>query len=437
MNFGGSALWPVVSTMLHEPLGGAEPRRERGVGSRRRCSLAARRGRCSPPTSRSSAASRADDPRLDDGRVRARRARRRPAPRARASPGRPTATTRSATRSAPSIRAAAAVPARLDVPRPLAARVPAGRRLRTGVHHDLRRAARSRSTPRTGKTRVALQLRPLRLGVARARRPPRLRDVHREPRMRLARGATARSPRSTRGPDALRWLRQIGPTESSPLVARGIVFVGDWNGRVWALDGATGRTRWTADLDGAIKGSLALSGQPALHRHVRRRRRLARCTDRAGAVALGRPRPVLLVARGRVRTRVHRLARRRRLRIRRDDGRPPLGASDRRLRLRLAGGLAQPRARRLLRPPLLRASMRHGRGALALRRKRADLRRGERRSTASSTSRRFGERTLRARAATAGWCTTWPDGKYSPVVADATHLYLVGLGRLYALTSAG
>jgi hypothetical protein len=28
---------------------------------------------------------------------------------------------------------------------------------------------------------------------------------------------------------------------------------------------------------------------------------------------------------------------------------------------------------------------------------------------------------------------TWADGKYSPVVADATHLYLVGLGRLYAL----
>ena len=27
----------------------------------------------------------------------------------------------------------------------------------------------------------------------------------------------------------------------------------------------------------------------------------------------------------------------------------------------------------------------------------------------------------------------WPDGKYSPVVADPSRLYLVGLGRLYAL----
>ena len=43
-----------------------------------------------------------------------------------------------------------------------------------------------------------------------------------------------------------RWLRRIGPTESSPLVARGTVYVGDWNGRVWALDARTGRTRWTA-----------------------------------------------------------------------------------------------------------------------------------------------------------------------------------------------
>src|SRR5260370_2358671 len=58
-----------------------------------------------------------------------------------------------------------------------------------------------------------------------------------------------------------RWLRRIGPTESSPLVARGTVYVGDWDGRVWALDARTGRTRWVSQLHGAIKGSLALSGQ--------------------------------------------------------------------------------------------------------------------------------------------------------------------------------
>src|ERR1700690_1443464 len=34
----------------------------------------------------------------------------------------------------------------------------------------------------------------------------------------------------------VRWLRRIGLTESSPLVADGLVYVGDWNGDVWALD---------------------------------------------------------------------------------------------------------------------------------------------------------------------------------------------------------
>src|SRR5260370_40206192 len=59
-----------------------------------------------------------------------------------------------------------------------------------------------------------------------------------------------------------RWLRRIGPTESSPLVARGTVYVGDWEGRVWPLDARTGRTHWVSQLQGAIKGALALSGRP-------------------------------------------------------------------------------------------------------------------------------------------------------------------------------
>jgi len=53
------------------------------------------------------------------------------------------------------------------------------------------------------------------------------------------------------------WLRTIGRTESSPLVEDGTVYVGDWDGRVWALAGRTGRTRWVRQLDGAVKGSIA------------------------------------------------------------------------------------------------------------------------------------------------------------------------------------
>lgn len=56
------------------------------------------------------------------------------------------------------------------------------------------------------------------------------------------------------------WLREIGPSESSPLVEGGTVYVGDWDGRIWALAERTGRTRWVRQLDGAVKGSVASSG---------------------------------------------------------------------------------------------------------------------------------------------------------------------------------
>jgi outer membrane protein assembly factor BamB len=58
----------------------------------------------------------------------------------------------------------------------------------------------------------------------------------------------------------IRWRTRIGPTESSPLVADGLVYVGDWRGRVYALDQATGRVRWTFQGKGRIKGAVAKSG---------------------------------------------------------------------------------------------------------------------------------------------------------------------------------
>ena len=56
------------------------------------------------------------------------------------------------------------------------------------------------------------------------------------------------------------WRRTIGPSESSPLVANGLVYAGDWNGKVWALDAQTGAVRWTHQTDGKVKGGLALGG---------------------------------------------------------------------------------------------------------------------------------------------------------------------------------
>jgi outer membrane protein assembly factor BamB len=56
------------------------------------------------------------------------------------------------------------------------------------------------------------------------------------------------------------WRRTIGPSESSPLVAGASVFVGDWDGRVWALRRRTGKVRWVTRLHSQVKSGLAASG---------------------------------------------------------------------------------------------------------------------------------------------------------------------------------
>ena len=54
--------------------------------------------------------------------------------------------------------------------------------------------------------------------------------------------------------------RAIGPSETSPVVSRASIFVGDWDGRVWALRRKTGKTRWVTKLQGQVKGAVAISG---------------------------------------------------------------------------------------------------------------------------------------------------------------------------------
>jgi outer membrane protein assembly factor BamB len=58
----------------------------------------------------------------------------------------------------------------------------------------------------------------------------------------------------------IRWQRSIGPSESSPLVAHGLVLVGDWAHNVYAFTAATGNLRWHYHSGGEIKGALSLSG---------------------------------------------------------------------------------------------------------------------------------------------------------------------------------
>jgi outer membrane protein assembly factor BamB len=62
------------------------------------------------------------------------------------------------------------------------------------------------------------------------------------------------------GDGHVRWRKAIGPSESSPLVAGASVYAGDWDGRVWALRRSTGKVRWVTKLAGQVKGGVALSG---------------------------------------------------------------------------------------------------------------------------------------------------------------------------------
>ena len=62
------------------------------------------------------------------------------------------------------------------------------------------------------------------------------------------------------GTGRILWRRTIGPSESSPVVVGATIFVGDWNGRVWALRRKTGKPRWVTKLRSQVKGGVAISG---------------------------------------------------------------------------------------------------------------------------------------------------------------------------------
>ena len=58
----------------------------------------------------------------------------------------------------------------------------------------------------------------------------------------------------------IRWRRTHGKDESSPVVVSGVVYGGNWSGQVYALDAETGKPRWTYQTDGEVKGSAAVAG---------------------------------------------------------------------------------------------------------------------------------------------------------------------------------
>jgi len=58
----------------------------------------------------------------------------------------------------------------------------------------------------------------------------------------------------------VRWKVTMAPTESSPLVAGGLVYVGDWSGKVYALNAKSGRVVWTYQTGDKVKDGLAYAG---------------------------------------------------------------------------------------------------------------------------------------------------------------------------------
>jgi outer membrane protein assembly factor BamB len=62
------------------------------------------------------------------------------------------------------------------------------------------------------------------------------------------------------GSGRIKWRKRIGPSESSPVVVDDTVYVGDWTGRVYAFAARTGKLWWAFKTDGRVKGAVAVSG---------------------------------------------------------------------------------------------------------------------------------------------------------------------------------
>ena len=235
------------------------------------------------------------------------------------------------------------------------------------------------------------------------------------------------------------WRKTIYPSESSPVVTAGSVFVGDWSGRIYAFKQRSGKLRWVTQA--------ARAGEE-------------RCLDRRRAAVRRR----LLGPRVRAR---HPLAGRSSGRRRRSGASATPGTSTARRRSRTAASTSAPPTARSIRSAPRAGSFagRSRRAASSTRRppsgatasSQARTRIGSSRSTrrparSSGSSRRTARSPARptvvagrvyfatlkgttyALDATSGrlvW--TFPDGKYSPVVADAARLYLIGNARLYGL----
>jgi outer membrane protein assembly factor BamB len=240
------------------------------------------------------------------------------------------------------------------------------------------------------------------------------------------------------GTGQIRWRRRVGPTESSPLVAKRSVYIGDWSGRIYALAERTGAVRWTFTTRGKVKGSIALAaGRLYVGSYDGRLYALDARNGKRIWSASGQPRlggagsfySTPAVAYDRVY-------------IGSTDGKVySFGARSGRLRWSHGTGGYVYASPAIWHQLVLVGSYDHTFYAF-------DAATGAVRWTFHANGpisgaatvlngivyfSTFAERTYALAAATGKQVWTWPDGKYSPVVSDGHRIYLTGLGRLYAL----
>lgn len=234
------------------------------------------------------------------------------------------------------------------------------------------------------------------------------------------------------------WRRTLGPSESSPLVVNGVVYAGDWHGNVYALDARTGRQRWRFATGGKVKGGVAVDrgrlfvGSYDGHVYAldaRTGRRLWRASSQERLGLSGAFYSTPAVAYGRIY-------------IGSTDGKVySFGERTGDLRWSHSTGgyvYASPAVSHLR----VLAGSYSGR-FYAFDAATGDVRwqfqaNGPISGSATVLGRLVYFSTLHRRtyaldAATGKLVWTFPDGAYSPVVADRTTVYLVGYGRIYAL----
>jgi outer membrane protein assembly factor BamB len=245
----------------------------------------------------------------------------------------------------------------------------------------------------------------------------------------------------TVGTGRVLWRQRIAPSESSPVVVGGAVYVGDWSGRVYAFRKRTGKLYWSTKLHGQVKGGVAVAGGRAyvadysghvyaLNLRTGRIVWQAAAQPRFGRAGNFYSTPAL--AYGRVY-------------IGATDGKVySYGASSGKLRWSQSTGGYVYASPAVWRDRVFAGSYSHrffafdaATGAILWQ----FAANGPISGSATVVAGRVYFATLAGTtyaldARTGARLWTFPDGKYSPVVADASRLYLVGNARLYGLDEA-